>query len=107
MAKDVKKEYIEYIFMKKEDNMKTALIVFSSQIWGSRLKNLTQRAHIHDVRITQTPNAIKHNGCGYSLRVNLSDLKDILSLAARYKINYAAVYKEEKDISGNTIYVML
>ena len=87
--------------------MKTALIVFSSQISGTRLKNLTQRARINDVRITQTPTSIKQDGCSYSLRVNLADLENILSLAMRYRISYTAVYKEEKDLSGNTIYAKI
>lgn len=85
----------------------TALIVFSSSTSGSRLKNLTQRMQIRDVRITQTPASIKSGGCSYSLRVNLNDLEKILSLASRYNINYAAVYKEDKDISGSAVYVRM
>ena len=85
----------------------TALIVFSSATSGSRLKNLTQRAHIRDVRITQTPASVKSGGCSYSLRVNLSDLENILALASRYNINYTAVYREDKDISGSIVYVLI
>ena len=47
--------------------METALIVFASSVSGNRLKNSALRANIKDVRITQTPNAIKTDGCSYSL----------------------------------------
>ncbi|MBE7028428.1 MAG: DUF3343 domain-containing protein [Ruminococcaceae bacterium] len=87
--------------------METALIVFSSSTSGSRLKNLTQRAGIRNVQITQTPANIKSGGCSYSLRVNLHDIENILYLAARYRVGYAAVYREDKDLSGNKIYVRL
>lgn len=87
--------------------METALIVFSSSTSGSRLKNLTLKAQIRDVRITQTPASIKVGGCSYSLRVNLQDLENVLSLAARYKVSYMAVYKEDTDISGSKVYVRL
>ncbi len=87
--------------------METALIVFSSSTSGSRLKNLSQKAQIRDVRITQTPASIKAGGCSYSLRVNLHDLDNILTLAARYKVSYVAVYREDIDISGSKVYVRL
>ena len=87
--------------------MDTALIVFASSVWGSRLKTLASNARIGDVRITQTPNSIKSAGCSYSLRVNMHDLDDILKLAARYNVRFTAVYKEEYDIAGTIVYKKL
>lgn len=84
--------------------METALIVFASSVSGSRLKNLATRAHIRDVRITQTPNSIKSGGCSYSLRVYTRDLDNILDLAARNNIHFIAVYAESHDVSGTPIY---
>jgi len=87
--------------------MKTALIVFTSSVSGSRLKNLAQRAHIRDVRITQTPSRIKSNGCSYSLRVFMSDLDRIINIARHNNIHYSGVYKEEYDLNGHVMYTRI
>ena len=84
--------------------MKTALIVFASSTGSSRLKNLAAREHIRNVKITQTPKRIKTEGCSYSLRVDIDDLTRILDTARRYRVNYLAVYGEEKDLSGTVMY---
>ena len=84
--------------------MSYILIVFSSSVSGSRLKNAAYRANIKDVKITQTPVSIKTGGCSYSLKVRKNDLGDILNLAHQKNIRYTAVYEEVFDLSGTIIY---
>lgn len=84
--------------------METALIVFASSVSGNRLKNSALRANIKDVRITQTPNAIKTDGCSYSLKVKMSDLDNIMALAKRNNIRFTAIYREGRDMNGRPIY---
>ena len=87
--------------------METALIVFTSSVSGSRLKNLASRAGYKNINITQTPSRIKAGGCSYSLRVYTYDLKNILAIAARNNIHYNAVYTETHDVSGTLTYTKI
>ena len=84
--------------------MKTALIVFSSSVSGSRLKYSAQKEKIYNIKITQTPSDIKSNGCSYSLRILVSDLDKIINIAKRNNIPFSGVYKERYDSNGHIFY---
>ena len=56
------------------------------------------------IKIIQTPVQLTKEGCGYALRFDDADKKEVAAAAGRLKINIRSFYKEvTKD--GKTIYI--
>ena len=56
------------------------------------------------IKIIQTPVQLTKEGCGYALRFDDSDKKEVAAAAKKLKINIRSFYKEVTE-NGKTVYI--
>lgn len=87
--------------------MGSVYLVFSSSTTAGRLKKLAGQEGIPGVGLVQTPKAISHNGCTYSIRCAPAQLSRLQGLAAENGIRYNKIYREIVGPRGMKTYEAL
>ena len=79
-------------------------ILVGSITTAMRLKRLLERIHGIPADVVQTPSAIKHGGCSYSVRTNAPNALSRVKLTEEeYGINIKKIYVERRE-NGERVY---
>ncbi len=79
-------------------------VLVGSITTAMRLKRLLERVYGIPSDVVQTPSAIKHGGCSYSVRTNASNaLARVKLIEEEYGINIKRIYVE-RSVGGERVY---